>query len=59
MKKCYHNKVFSNHVLTSIPPQRRWICSKCGTRGLETEYATAYGAMFPTYEDVEKHFQKP
>ena len=30
---CEHDKVYANHVLTSIPPRHPWVCRKCKARG--------------------------
>jgi hypothetical protein len=32
---CRHRKVYANHTLASNPPQRPWICEKCGAEGRE------------------------
>lgn len=32
---CKHEKIYSNEVLTSMPPQHPWICKKCGKRGTD------------------------
>lgn len=31
-----HDKVYSNCLLTSDPPQQNWICRKCGATGIDT-----------------------
>lgn len=30
---CRHEKVYENSLLLTDPPQRRWICRKCGEQG--------------------------
>ncbi|MCK9482489.1 MAG: hypothetical protein M0R38_12175 [Bacteroidia bacterium] len=31
----YHDKVYSNEILCSNPPQCKWICRMCGKRGTD------------------------
>lgn len=57
MNKCEHEKVYDNqHILTSFPPQVRWICRKCGHEGIEvvgppTSFANEYDV-------IKKKFKK-
>ena len=37
---CQHDWVGDGVVLTSIPPQRRWVCSKCGETTSTSFYET-------------------
>ena len=32
---CNHNKIYSQTMLMSYPPQQLWICSKCGEKGTD------------------------
>jgi hypothetical protein len=34
LRACEHEKVYSDRILTSDPPQHPWICRKCGGRGV-------------------------
>jgi hypothetical protein len=34
MKQCKHEKVYSNTVLLTDPPQYQWICRLCGKEGI-------------------------
>ncbi len=52
MNNCAHVKVWSNNILTSNPPQRDWICSRCGERGRSRgQYQTQ-----DLYSDLVKMF---
>ena len=31
-----HDKKYDRNLLASCPPQRRWVCRKCGTVGTDT-----------------------
>lgn len=46
---CYHLKVYENCILTSNPPQQRWICSKCGEKGIDT-----IGSIFSSDNSYER-----
>ncbi len=39
---CDHEKVYSDMLLTSDPPQRSWICAKCKALGNDTVGAMAH-----------------
>jgi len=49
-----HQKVFSDKVLMSNPPQYQWICSICGEKGVDK--GTFYNTE--TYDDIVKRFEK-
>lgn len=34
---CLHEKVYSNRILASMPPQTPWICRLCGETGIDQE----------------------
>ena len=36
MDACVHDKCYDSVVLTSYPPQRRWVCRICLARGTDT-----------------------
>ena len=49
---CHHDKVYSQIVMTSFPPQYAWICRSCGIKGVDRiDYDTA-----ESYEMVEARF---
>lgn len=52
---CGHDKVYSDTVLCSYPPQYPWICRHCGLKGVDIS-----GVLRPTetYDDVVKRFAK-
>lgn len=55
MSECNHDKVFSNYVLTSNPPQYPWICRKCGYMSRDIgEYYSARNE----YEELIEKFRK-
>jgi len=51
---CNHSRVYASSILTSDPPQRKWVCSKCGEKGTQT-----FGAPREelTYEQVLENFK--
>lgn len=50
-EECQHDKVFSNIVLTSNPPQYPWICRKCGFEGVDR------GTMYvDEYSEIKRRF---
>ena len=51
--ECTHDKVYSNNMLTSYPPQTEWICSKCGKQGVERSMVVT---NTDTYDDIVKRF---
>jgi len=51
--KCDHMKVYADHIFTSIPPQRAWICRRCGAEGTEVIMAEAPNWE---YEQIKKKF---
>ena len=51
---CEHDKVYSNAILTSYPPQRHWICRKCGEKG--TDWLGSYGDL-NEYDDLCEKFE--
>ena len=30
---CEHDKCFASFLLASMPPQRPWVCRRCGVKG--------------------------
>jgi hypothetical protein len=32
---CAHDKVYEPAILTTMPPQQRWVCRRCLARGTE------------------------
>lgn len=51
--ECDHNKVYSDHVLCTAPPQYPWICSKCGKQGIDRMQTSA---DVPSYDSLMHHF---
>jgi len=49
-----HKKIWNSMILLSHPPQRKWICSKCGKTG--TEYIGTSSEPKPTYHEVYEKF---
>ncbi len=59
MKECTHiDKVYGNAILCSLPPQRNWICRKCGERGTDTIVTLAdydeYGKIVKQFKDQKE-----
>jgi hypothetical protein len=54
-KPCNHNKVYSNFVYASNPPQYPWICSICGETGVDYGTVSNY---YNEYEEIKKKFNK-
>lgn len=55
---CVHEKVYSNEVLTSNPPQRRWICSKCGDEGTSFYTESLIHSSTSDYAEIKAKFLK-
>ena len=53
-EECSHRKVYANITLYSYPPQRPWICSKCGSEG--TNISDFHEDEM--YDKVMKQFKK-
>lgn len=57
MTNCEHNKVYSNHMFCTFPPQKAWICRKCGLEGVElinpvpSTFADEYTAIKKKFQD--------
>jgi hypothetical protein len=54
VNQCRHERVFSPTILTSNPPQQRWICKHCGLEG--TEVLGAVVNISNAYDDLKKKF---
>ena len=54
MSECKHEKVYSNRIIPSNPPQVQWICRKCGEMG--TEWLGSYGHN--DYDELRKKFEE-
>jgi hypothetical protein len=50
-KECNHDKVYSDCILTSLPPMFPWICRKCGAKGSERGKN-----IMSEYNKIEKEF---
>ena len=53
-ENCDHDWVYSNQMLTSMPPQVDKICRKCGKIGRDT----LGGQIFDEYSEVVEKFRK-
>ena len=51
--KCEHDKIYSVCLLLTSPPQRPWICRKCGEQGNDD-----ISAIENTYEETVRQFKK-
>lgn len=50
---CDHDKVYADFTLTTYPPQRPWICRKCGVVGRDVDRPHAPSE----YEAVRARFR--
>lgn len=53
-KKCPHDKIYSNSILCSNPPQREWVCRICGKR--DTDSLSLRTKAKESYELVRERF---
>lgn len=56
MNECKHNKVYANVAYTSFPPQKMWICRKCGAEGIDSEFSPP-STFANEYDALKKKFQ--
>lgn len=53
-RPCDHVKVFDLNILTSNPPQQRWVCTRCGDEGCDV-----IGIVEPNnYAETIERFRK-
>ena len=52
-EECKHEKVYSNSILTSDPPQTPWICKLCGKTGTDR---SSISFQEETYEQLLERF---
>jgi len=52
-KICEHEKVYANEIMCSNPPQRKWICRKCGTEGVDVDN----GSIDDEYKAIKRKFE--
>jgi len=55
-KQCNHKKVYSNKIMCSLPPQRKWICEICGEEGIEQ--IGSYNDYIDRFSIVKEKFAK-
>lgn len=58
LTNCNHDKVYDNqNLLTSFPPQRRWICRLCGEEGVDPVGGPPL-TFANEYDVIKKKFKK-
>ncbi len=56
--ECNHVKVFSNVFLASLPHQRPWICSLCGTEGADRKASMSVKTDGAEYDAIKERKER-
>jgi len=57
---CEHDKVYARFLLLAYPPQRPWVCKKCGEVGIELtgmDLPKNSDEFFETFDELKMQFR--